>query len=834
VREQEALKLSTVNTALRGDVETIVAKSLEKDRDRRYQTALELTKDIENYLRDEPISARPPSLTYQVRVFARRNKALMTGVGAVFAALLLGLSGMSYLYVDTDRARRDAETARASEAEQREIADEQKEAALLSEQRAQAARASAEAATQRVSEQSEELNRALYFSEMFKAGAANNQLAGGGKVDTLTDAWRPQPGEEDLRGWEWYYLRSTRNPGVTTYDIPNTGRAYWGEDGVYFIEVDQDNRTVFRNADTLQLTGVNPGIQFGSNLGRALAHGISPDGTKRLENQNGDLMVVDSKTGQVDRTLGTVNRYSNNSMWSPDGHRVAIIGRGNPKITLVNASTGHPQLTLAASDLFADKIAWSPNGSRLVATYQNPMKPMTLRVWDTATGEDITPPNLDIRQDQPIDTIEWSPDGSRVATSHRKDYLIRIWDPITGATQHVMAGHTNKVNAMAWTKDGRRLATSGDDYSVKLWDTQTGQIISTFRGHRREVRSIQWNPAETQLLSSSRVRTKIWDVNNRALDAELQLGHDTRVSQVAWSPDGNRFASAGSDGTIRLWDANRHTELTRLEGGHGILTSLSWSPDGTRIATGDLSGSGYVWDLNTREVIDQWTDPDSDPGPTYVEWKPDGVRLAYSANNAGIRIRNTATGRVTPVADIPIGRAKIAWSPRGNRLAVAGVLPGAVQVYDVETGQLLQSLKWSGGSGVGLTWSPDGSRLVLAVSATVLHIWDVESEELLHTLNGHFSGVNAVSWSPDGQRIASGSSDKNVMLWDAESGEHILTLAGHTQAINSVEWSPDGRRLISADDVGEIKIWESRAGYAEEEAILASQPEAAANRESEP
>jgi serine/threonine protein kinase len=124
VREQEALKLSTVDTALRGDVETIVAKALEKDRDRRYQSAENLAADIQRYLHDEPITARPPSLTYQVRVFTRRNKALMTGVAAVFGALLLGLAGMSYLYVDTNLARRDAETARASEAAQRQLAEE--------------------------------------------------------------------------------------------------------------------------------------------------------------------------------------------------------------------------------------------------------------------------------------------------------------------------------------------------------------------------------------------------------------------------------------------------------------------------------------------------------------------------------------------------------------------------------------------------------------------------------------------------------------------------------------------------------------------------------------
>jgi eukaryotic-like serine/threonine-protein kinase len=158
IREDEPTRLSSINRTLRGDVEIVIGKALEKEKDRRYQSALDFASDIERYLNDEPIVARPPSVAYQFRKFARRNKALVGGVAATFIVLLAGLIAATTLYLQAEEARAEAVTARDAEAEQRRIAEER-------EREAVAARDEAETAKEAEAQRAEELEKVAAFQE---------------------------------------------------------------------------------------------------------------------------------------------------------------------------------------------------------------------------------------------------------------------------------------------------------------------------------------------------------------------------------------------------------------------------------------------------------------------------------------------------------------------------------------------------------------------------------------------------------------------------------------------------------------------------------------------
>ena len=271
VREQEARRLSTIDSTLRGDVETIVLKALEKDRDRRYQSASELAEDIQRYLRNEPINARPPSLTYQVRVFARRNKGLMTGVAAVFGALLLGLAGMSYLYVDTVRARNAKDAALR-------VAEQKTAEARAAETRAQEKQAVAKALAIEIGEQKDLVNQNLYRAEMEMAGQASLRTDGLGRVRELTDKWAPKAGDgSDLRGWEWYYLRSLLKLDARTFEGAET--AQWTEDGIRLGLHDGETGAYTLKDENGNIVGALPAGSL--PIGEGLAQRLSPD-AKRL------------------------------------------------------------------------------------------------------------------------------------------------------------------------------------------------------------------------------------------------------------------------------------------------------------------------------------------------------------------------------------------------------------------------------------------------------------------------------------------------------------------------------------------------------------------------
>ena len=249
VRETEAMKLSTVDSTLRGDIETIVAKALEKDRDRRYQSAKELADDIQRYLSDEAIMARPPSITYQMRVFARRNKGVMTGVAAVFGALLLGLAGMSWLYVDTERERQNAEVATENAVAAETQARQDRDAARV-------ATSEAKDLAKQLQDEIKEGVRNLYATQMIAAGLAVENSSGLARVRDLTDNWLPQPGKEDLRGWEWYYLRGQLNQ--ETHSFPGSHIAHWTHDGVRLGYLNREDGSYTVKDDTGDVRGVKP------------------------------------------------------------------------------------------------------------------------------------------------------------------------------------------------------------------------------------------------------------------------------------------------------------------------------------------------------------------------------------------------------------------------------------------------------------------------------------------------------------------------------------------------------------------------------------------------
>jgi tRNA A-37 threonylcarbamoyl transferase component Bud32/putative hemolysin len=199
-----------------------------------------------------------------------------------------------------------------------------------------------------------------------------------------------------------------------------------------------------------------------------------------------------------------------------------------------------------------------------------------------------------------VSRVCFSPDGRRLATAS-DDHTVKVWDAQTGQELLTLQGHTGGVTSVCWSPDGRRLAstsgiwdqqkekvTSGE---VRVWDAQTGQEALSLKGHTDWVQSVCFSPDGRRLASASDDRTvKVWDAQTGQQTLSLQ-GHSQGVSSVCFSPDGRRLASASYDRTVKVWDAQTGRETLTLRGHTNDVTSVCWSPDGRRLA----SASG-VWD----------------------------------------------------------------------------------------------------------------------------------------------------------------------------------------------------------------------------------------------
>jgi eukaryotic-like serine/threonine-protein kinase len=791
---------SQVNSLIEPDLDWIVMKAIDKDRARRYQTANGLAHDIERFLADETVSARPPSAAYQFRKFARRHKVALRVAAGIVTVLLAGTVMSTW------------QAVRATRAEQR--AKEQSR--LLDKERIRADGA-AETAQQN-----------LYYAQMHLGQPAWREHRGSKSLREILGKWIPRAASPDRRGWEWFYLAALPRQNVRTF-TPAAGAfpdrysvVAWHIGSGRLAEGTADGMIRVWDADRQQTTrtlqGPVPGVEYWGNEWIAW----SPDGTRLVAGgRDGRVHVWDSASGEKLRVLQVHELPLRTVAFSSDGTRLAAWEAGG-KITIWNVQTG----TLVAEVVHPGDVtegAWSPDDRLLASGHGDG----TVTFSETRTGAPIV--SLQAHADSIYD-LAWSPDSRRIATTSASDFFVNVWDV---ASQQKVLGplrHSHEITSIAWEPNGQRIVSAGMDFAIKVWDAAAGREVVTLRGHGETITSIAWGPDGRLATAGSDGSMKVWD-SLHDQESSVLVADPRRATAVAWSPDGSRLASAGDEGIIRIWDAaTRHEQLAipahderKIVPQYGLIRSLAWSPDGTRIASAGLDGAAKIWDAATgREVFAL---PGSHGAVWCVAWKPDGTALAAGWQDGTIGIAehfdNPATVRFfqahenPPRAKTPKGVRTLAWSPQGDRLASGG-FDKLVKVWDSAREAELVRMQGQNGHIIAVSWSADGKFLASGAADALVVTWDAATGEKLHTMRGHNDFVDAVKWSPDGSRLASAGIDNAVRIWDPRTGEEAFVLRGNAGMFHDLSWNSDGAQLAAACSDGQVWIWDARAGFTQD------------------
>ncbi|KAF5350766.1 hypothetical protein D9758_010327 [Tetrapyrgos nigripes] len=425
---------------------------------------------------------------------------------------------------------------------------------------------------------------------------------------------------------------------------------------------------------------------------------------------------------------------------------------------------------------------------------------------------------LTINAKSRVQQVAYSPDGRHVA-SGSDDRTVRIWDTQTGQqVGQPLEGHTSRIWSVAYSPDGRHVASGSSDRTVRIWDTQTGQQVGQpLEGHTSWISSVAYSPDGRHVASGSEDRTvRIWDTQTGQQVGQLLEGHTSWIRSVAYSPDGRHVASGSEDRTVRIWDTQTGQQVGQpLEGHTSWIWSVAYSPDGRHVASGSEDRTVRIWDTQTGQKVGQLLEGHT-RGIRSVAYSPDGRHVASGSSDRTVRIWDTQTGQQVgqPLEGHTSWIWSVAYSPDGRHVA-SGSEDRTVRIWDTQTGQQVgQPLEGHTSQILSVAYSPDGRHVASGSSDRTVRIWDTQTgQQVGQPLEGHTSRIWSVAYSPDGRHVASGSEDRTVRIWDTQTGQQVgQPLEGHTSRISSVAYSPDGRHVASGSEDRTVRIWDTQTG----------------------
>ncbi len=796
-RQTEYINLKSV---LRGDLDWIVMKAIEKDRTRRYQTAERFAEDINRFLKNEPVEARPPSSIYVMRKFARRHRGLVTAVAAVLVTLVVGIIVAGWFAVDANNARglADTEARKAKAAEK--LANENAGAKEVEAEKARIARNLAQ-------EKEAEALATLARSKYQLANARWETNRSGEALNLLAQV--PISG----RRVEWNLARR---------QFRGSPLICWHSGGVTAVDVARDaDRFVTASGSEVTVWDPDNGRRLVSweCADRVIDVELAPDG-RLLATVCQDRLVQlwDAKSGELVRSLGSHKLLCRSVSFSHDGSKLVSGGSDGAIVWDVTDGVriGEPA---KPADVGVHGGTFLPGGDEILMHTNN-----SIVIWRLFDGKVVNVYRLG--KDADIigfgGSLAVSPDGRFAAftsAGHNPAVAneVSLLEIESKRVIRRFIGHTLQIGAIAFSPDGQRLVTTGSDTSLRVWDVGTGREEQLLRGHLTFVDDVAFGPDGRWIVSGSGDGTaRVWDASSNLVCTELK-GHLGTVDCVRYSPDGRLLASGGGsyaeydDNSIRVWDAESGALLKVLRGHRLGVKDLSFSGDSSKLASISLDQSVRVWDVLTGRIL-QTLEAHTAPG-LCVSFTPDNRSIVSAGFDRIVRVWNIATGKESRQFGKHGGTIWDIQFSRDKKYLATGAHDGFVRLFNFEAGTLQKKIPTGDAAANCIEFSRNDSVLFFGCDGRSIQRWHLKEDRRQPPLTGHLREVSMVRLADDDRRLFSVSVDNTLRVWDLERGEELQSLRVHSDSVRDVCPRPGSTEVATAGHDGVVRIWQTSPAF---------------------
>ncbi|MBX3372992.1 MAG: protein kinase [Phycisphaeraceae bacterium] len=752
LRHDDPTTLATANPDCRGDLDVIVRKALERDPDRRYPTATALARDLDRFLRDEPIEARPPSVIYRSRKFVRRHRTLVIATAALMLVLAGAAIVAALLAIEAESRRREAMDL--------------------------AARRAREAVVGRIG-----------------AAAADLQSAGSRSTGIRL---RALPSDADAR-WEVRHLTAMLDGSAR--QVP-----YAGESILRAVVTTEETIVTAERDGTIRIGRPEPPAPMGPYAwrtagtvggmpadlvadGETLAVAAAVDGT---------VIAFDPRTASP-RWRTTLDMRIRTLAASEAAGIVAVVVE-HQEMRMLEARDGRertrfPHIPIPERMAFAPDgrtlLTWSPRGG--------------LRLVDASSGALVRDlPGHRAR----VSALAFSPGGDRVATGDA-DGAVLVRSAATGdllATMHIPGGPTF-VHTLAFAPDARTLVAGTGIGTVVAWDLdEAARLPRVIYLPVARIQALAWHASASDRVSAITVPAGVFQIDATTLAPPPSLPMLTRIAGVL---DGNVSAVAAGDGAVVFICMHTGEIIAAPRIARTMHRSITTAPDGRTVLLTDQEGIIHRWTPG-ESTVDRWPTGDRTVGWGSAFLRagdgdgPSRWRMALVSAKGHVRLLDHDGAEVRTLSVDPRNVSALAADPSAARFVTAGA-DGRIRLWSADGADLGTIARLPDGASA-VAWI-DAGRLAAGSEDGTLYLIHLSTGEVTWSAAAHPTIINDIAVSPDRTRLATASTDRTVRLFDIETGDEVLVLRDITAAMHGIRFSADGATLAGTTLDGALRFW---------------------------